>query len=167
MTSETCYFFKAFWHLSKCFNSRPFFVLRHLRQWRGGCDPPPCVSKLSVVELSGKNSGLPRRVLAIGGAFLDPKSIFDRWPSYERSNVNFREIDNFSILHPYITKSMSCSGLKLSPACSPFNSKQNGVFLQFVDWIFVTHSISETNSVTLIAKITWGQTGSVALIYIG
>ena len=47
---------------------------------------------------------------------------------------------------------MNRSYLKLSPACYPFNSKENSVLLQFIDGIFVTHSISEENSVTLIAK---------------
>ena len=43
----------------KILNPRPSSVFRHLPQCRGGgwCDPPG-VSKLSVVELSRKNSGL-------------------------------------------------------------------------------------------------------------
>ena len=42
---------------SSDFNPRPSSVFRHLPQCRGGGDPPG-VSKLSVVELSGKTSGL-------------------------------------------------------------------------------------------------------------
>ena len=39
-------------------NPSPFSVFRHLRQWRGVGATHPAVSKSSVVELSGKNSGL-------------------------------------------------------------------------------------------------------------
>ena len=36
-----------------------------------------------------------------------------------------------------------------------------------MDIIFVTHSIPEGNSVTLMGKIALGQTGSMAMIDIG
>ena len=39
--------------------------------------------------------------------------------------------------------------------------------LQFIDGIFVTHSVPEVNTVTLTAKTAWGQTESMALIDIG
>ena len=35
---------------------------------------------------------------------------------------NFREIDNFSTLHEVISKTVKAIGIKLSPACSSFNS---------------------------------------------
>ena len=49
-TSKKCHKFS----IANTHNPRPFSVFRHLRQvvW---CDPPD-VSKLSVVELSGKTS---------------------------------------------------------------------------------------------------------------
>ena len=57
----------------------------------------PHVSKLSVVELSKKAANCSRRVLAIGGAFLDHRSIFVPVMRDQRSNV--RKIDNFSTLY--------------------------------------------------------------------
>ena len=39
------------------------------------------------------------------------------------------------------------------------NYKQNKMLLQFIDAIFVTHSISEGNSVSLIAKSPEGKLG--------
>ena len=60
---------------------------------------------------------------------------------------NFREIDIFSYLHEYISKTINLSDKKLSSACSrPFNSKQNRVLLQFIGGIFVRDGIPEGNS---------------------
>ena len=67
-----------------------------------------------------------RRVLATGGAFLDPRSIFD--PVMISQKSSFREIDNFLTLHAYISNTMNRSDLKLSPACSQFNSELGSVF---------------------------------------
>ena len=39
--------------------------------------------------------------------------------------------------------------------------------LQFLDGIYVTHSVPEAYNVTLTGKIALGQTGSMALIDIG
>ena len=57
--------------------------------------------------------------------------------------------------------------MRVSPACSPFNSVQPYVSLLFLDEIFVAHSGPEVNTVTPIGKIALGQTGSRALIGIG
>ena len=48
---------------------------------------------------------------------------------------------------------MNLSNPKLLPACSTFNYEQHRVLLEFIDGMFVTHSVPEVNSVTLIAKI--------------
>ena len=61
---------------------------------------------------------------------------------------NFSEIDTFSNILDAISKTINRSDIELSPACSPFNSEENEVSLQFIDGIFVTHSIPEGNSVT-------------------
>ena len=91
------------------------------------------------------------RCLAIGGAFPDPGSKFD--PFFGGSMVKFlRNRQFFSYTLVYF-KNINRSDTKLSPACSPFLRKQNEVSLQFIDEIFVTHSIPEGNSVTLIGKI--------------
>ena len=62
---------------------------------------------------------------------------------------------------------MNFNDIELSPGCCPINSEQNKVSLQFIDGIFVTNSIPEGNSITLISKIAFGQTGPMALIDIG
>ena len=78
-------------------NPRPFSVFRHLRQWRGGGDPPG-VSKVSVVELSGKK----KQRIALGEysqsvvRFLILGQNFETVLSGQRSN--FRKIGNFSTL---------------------------------------------------------------------
>ena len=60
------------------------------------------ISNPMVIKLSGKKtSGLLSRVLAFGGAFFDPRSIFELVLRGQRSN--FREIDKFSNLHQYIS----------------------------------------------------------------
>ena len=74
-------------------------------------------------------------------------------PVMRGQRSNFREIDTFSTILNAISKTINCSDLELSPACSPFNSEENDVLLQFIDRICVTLSIPEGNSVTLIGKI--------------
>ena len=81
--------------LTGVFNTRPSSVFRHLPQCRGGGCDPPGVSKLSVVELSGKTADCSRRVLAIGSAFFDSRSKIDPVLGGQRSN--FREIGNFQL----------------------------------------------------------------------
>ena len=61
----------------------------------------------------------------IGGAFYDAMSIFD--PVMESKRSNFHEIDIFSTLHAYISKTINRSYIKLSLAYFPFNSEQNSV----------------------------------------
>ena len=90
-------------------------------------------------------------MLAIGGAFCDSRSIGDSVMRGQRSN--FRKIDKFSTIHDDISNIINRSDIGLSPASSPFTSEQNEVSLQFIDGIFLTHSIPEENSVTLIGKI--------------
>ena len=61
-------------------------------------------------------------VLTIGSAFFDPMSIID--PVMRGQRSNFRNINNISTLHAYISDTMKCSDLQLSPACFSFNSEQ-------------------------------------------
>ena len=57
---------------------RPFSAFRHFRQWKGVGTTPPGVSKVSVVEPSGKNQRIrARRVLGTGIAFFDHRSKFE------------------------------------------------------------------------------------------
>ena len=66
---------------------------------------------------------------------------------------NYRKIDHFLTLHAYISNAINHSDLQPSPACSSFISKQYRVLWQFINEIFVAHSVPEGNSVTLMAKI--------------
>ena len=88
--------------------------------------------------------------------FFDPRSIFD--PVMRGQNANFRKIDNYSTLHEYTSKTIRRSDIKLSPACSPFNSEQK-VPLPLIHGKFVTHSIPERSSVTLSTKSPEGKLG--------
>ena len=120
-------------------------------QGGGGCDPPG-VSKLSVVELSGKNQRIALDEYSrLVVRFFGPRSIFD--PVMRGQRSNFREIGNFSNYIYCISKTIDRSDIRFSPACSPFNSQQYSVSLQFLDGIYVTHSVPEGYSVTLIGKI--------------
>ena len=79
----------------KLFNPRlctPAFLTRTC-SGGGWCDPP-CVSKLRIIELSRRHGDCSRRVLANGGAFFYPWSIFD--PVMRGRGSNFRKIDSFS-----------------------------------------------------------------------
>ena len=69
-----------------------------------------CGMVLSVLELI-KNTDCSRRVLAIGGAFFDARSIGD--PVMRDQRSNFREIENFSALRAYISKTINRSYIKL------------------------------------------------------
>ena len=74
---------------------------------------------------------------------------------------------NRQFFHIYISISETLEHVatkKLSPACSTYNSEQNEMSLPFIDGIFLMHRILEGNRVTLIGKIAWGQTVSMALI---
>ena len=61
-----------------------------------------------------------RRVLAIGGIIFGPRSIFDPVMAGQRSN--FRKFHEFSSSRVDGIKTIYRSGMKPSPACSPFNS---------------------------------------------
>ena len=67
-----------------------------------------------------------RRVLAIGGIIFGPRSIFDTVMAGQRSN--FRKFHDFSTSRVDGSKTIYRSGMKPSPACSPFNSALNVVF---------------------------------------
>ena len=124
----------------------------------GGLIRPQRVSKLMVVELSEKNTAdCSRRVLAIGGAIFYSRSIFDR--VFEDQMSNFRKsaiFFNFALVY---FKTINRSDITLSPACSLFNYVPTYVSLQFLDEIFVAHSVPEGNSVTPSAKSTEGKLG--------
>ena len=110
---------------------------------------PPRVSKLMVVELSGKNNGLLSRVLAIGGAFF---TLGQYLTQFWGSEVKFSRNRHFFNLSFVYFKTINRSDIKLSLACCPFNSEQNKVSLQFIDGIFVTHSITEGLCVTITSR---------------
>ena len=61
-----------------------------------------------------------RRVLAIGGIILGPRSIFD--PVMAGQMSNFRKFNDFSTSRVDGIKTIYRSGMKPSPTCSPFNS---------------------------------------------
>ena len=88
--------------LAVCKHSPVFRISPPLPMEEGGGGDPPRVSKVSVVELSGKKTAdCSRRVLVIGISFFDPSSTFD--PVMRGQRPNFRKIDNFSNLHAYIS----------------------------------------------------------------
>ena len=76
-----------------------------------------------------------RRVIAIGGAFFDPWSIFD--PVMIDRMSNFREIE---ILKNQILvlKAINRSEFNFLLACFQFNSEQNDVLFRYFDRQFVT-----------------------------
>ena len=55
-------------------------------------------------------------------------------------------------------RTVNCSDI-ISTVCSPFNSEQNKVSLRFLGGIYVTQSIPEGNSVTVLAKSPGGKLG--------
>ena len=61
-------------------------------------------------------------------------------------------------------KTINSSDLKLSPPSFLFNSEHQRALLQFINEKIVSHSVPEVNSVTIMAKIVWGQTEPMALI---
>ena len=87
------------WEVTMFLNPCPFTA--NFKTWtcrKGGDKIPPCVSKLRVVDLSGKAVDCSWRVPAIGYAFFFyPRSIFS--PVLRGQRSDFREIDNFSTLH--------------------------------------------------------------------
>ena len=62
----------------------------------------------------------------IGGVIFGPRSIFDPVMAGQRSN--FRKFHDFSTSRVRISKTIDRSGMRSSPACSPFNYAQNEVF---------------------------------------
>ena len=89
----------------------------------GGGRPPSRFEAKRRIAWRKKTADCSRRVIAIGGAFLDPRSIFD--PVMRGQGSIFGKVDNFSNLHAYLSKTMNRSDLKLPLACSSFNSEQN------------------------------------------
>ena len=84
-------------------------------------------------------------------------AIFDQVCRGQRSF--FCKIDNFLALHYDSLKTINRSDIKLSPARFPFNSEPSMVSLLFIDGVFVTHRITEVNSVTPIGKSPEGKLG--------
>ena len=91
--------------------------------------PPFGVSKRSVVELSGKDQQI---VLAeysrLVVLFLVLGQYLTQLWLVKAQRSNFRKFHDFSTLRVHISKTIYRSGMKLSPACSPFQSAQNEVF---------------------------------------
>ena len=99
--------------------------LFHSADVQGGGDTtvPPRVSKLSVVEVSGKNSGLLSTITRDWWCFFDHSSTFD--PVIRAHISNLREIDSFSTLHEHTyLKVVNRRNMQLSPTYFPFNSEQ-------------------------------------------
>ena len=87
----------------------------------GWCDPPPWRFQTKRRRASRKRpADCARRVLAIGGIIFGPRSIFDPVMAGQRSN--FRKFRDFLVSRVHISKSINRSGMKPSPAYSPFNS---------------------------------------------
>ena len=87
-----------------------------------GCDPPPLgVSFQTKCRRASRKrpADCSRGVLAIGGIIFGPRSIFD--PVMAGQMSNFREFHDFSTSRVDSIKTICCSGMKPSPACSPFN----------------------------------------------
>ena len=61
-----------------------------------------------------------RSVLAIGGIIFRPRSILDPVMAGQRSN--FRKFSDFLVSRVHISEIIDRSGMRPSPACSPFNS---------------------------------------------
>ena len=97
--------------VNRYFNSRLFFVFRHLRQlgWN------PRFLKLDIIELSEKKTAhSSRRLLASAIVVL---SLVNMWPSYEPSKIEIllnRKLSNFT--SSYIKKSVSLNDLTSSQA---------------------------------------------------
>ena len=83
--------------------------------------PPPWCFQTKRRRASRKRpADCSRRVLAIGGIIFGPRSIFDPVMAGQRSN--FRKFHDFSTSRVDGIKTIYRSGMKHSPACSPFNS---------------------------------------------
>ena len=113
-------------------NPRPCTPIFITWTCRGGgrCDPPR-VSKLRVVEFSGKNGGL------LSTSTRDWWCFFLVLGQYltQLCEVKCQCFAKSTIFQIYISifKNISRSELKLSSACSPFNSPQNKVSSLFMD----------------------------------
>ena len=89
--------------------------------------PPPWRFQTKRRRASRKRpTDCSRRVLAIGGNIFGPRSIFDPVMAGQRSN--FCKFHDFSTSRVDGIKTIYRSGMKPSPACSPFNSASNVVF---------------------------------------
>ena len=110
-------------------NPRPFSLFWHLRQWkgRGGGATPHEFLQTKCRRALKKTANCSSRVLAIGNAFFNPGPIF--YPVMRGQRSNFSEIGNFSNSHAHISKTVNRSGVKLSPACCPFNCELDRILL--------------------------------------
>ena len=89
-----------------------------------------------------------RRDLAIAHIVFGPRSTFDLVMSGQR--YNFRDKWHFLDLHARSGKSICRSDLKSSPACSLFNSEQDGVLLLYPVAIFsIRPCFLSRNGITL------------------
>ena len=85
-----------------------------------GATPPPWRFQTKRRRASRKRAAdCARRVLAIGGIIFGPRSIFDPVMAGQRSN--FRKFHYFSTSRVDGIKTIYRSGMKPSPAFSPFN----------------------------------------------
>ena len=86
----------------------------------GGYDPPWRFQTKRRRASRKRPADCSRRVLAIGGIIFGPGSLFDPVMAGQRSN--FRKFHDFSISRVDGIKTIYRSGMKPSPAYSPFNS---------------------------------------------
>ena len=92
----------------------------------GWCDPPWRFQTKRCRTSRKRPADCSRWVLAIGGIICDPRSIFN--PVMAGQWSNFPKFHDFSTSRVDSIKVIYRSGMKPSPACSPFNSAQNEVF---------------------------------------
>ena len=89
--------------------------------------PSLSVSHRSVVELSGKYQQI---YLAEYSRLVVLFLVLGQYLTqlWQVKGQIFAKFYDFSTLRVHISKTIHCSGMGLSPACSPFNSAQNEVF---------------------------------------
>ena len=108
------------------------------------------ISKLSIVELSSKNSGLLSTSITRGRwCLFHPRKIF--YPAMRGQMLKFRKNMYFSKLQACIKKPINCGDMKLSPLSLFFYEKHDEL-LRCHEQIFVTYDIMEGNDVILTEK---------------
>ena len=124
------------------------------------------VSKLSAVEFSEKTDCLLSIINRNWWCIFGPTSIFDQLTSYEKSNVNFfAKSAFFSKLQDRISNTINLSEMKHSPACSTFNSEQNGVLFYASWWnIWRCKASRKKRKPTSPEQVPRGPAGSMAVI---